>query len=318
MDQTKKMSLNADPASLKQTFVDLVVKESKKKLNILVTGKTGVGKSRLVNGLVGRPVAKEGRMRDPCTVAETPYTVIIEDITVIVWDSRGLQDGTNNDKLYLANLKDINSKHGFDIVIYCLRMDDTKFYPADKNAIRMLTGGLGKDLWKKAVMALTFANKIEDPDGGDEPAFFMNEMSEWKRQIDGLLTELKIDCQVRSNLPVVPAGNYKKLHLPTCNNWLSELWTSCYCVMDDKPGLALYLLNMHRLRFPGSTATEAAIPSQSEDEAALSESDIPKVIPLNEEQENRFWKRMRQVIAGTTGLAVLAGLGITVLRCLVR
>jgi len=309
MNQFKKLS-NADLASLKQKFVEWIANKPQKNLNILVTGKTGVGKSRLVNALVGRRVAKEGRLRDPCTDAETPYRVYIAGIEVIIWDSRGLQDGTDNDELYLANLKEINSKHGFDIVIYCIRMDDTKFYSADKEAIRKLTRGFGNDLWKKAVIALTFANKVEDPDEDDEFAYFMGEMSEWERQIDGLLTELQIDSQVRNALNVVPAGNYKKLRLPTCDNWLADLWTSCYCAMSDSAGIALYLINKHRLRCQGSAALAAAISSQSEDEepnksdtsqsadAGVDPGNIPREIPLNEEQENNFWAKLWRAFVG--------------------
>ena len=41
--------------------------EQSKSLHILITGKTGVGKSALVNGIVGKYVAKEGETLDPET-----------------------------------------------------------------------------------------------------------------------------------------------------------------------------------------------------------------------------------------------------------
>ena len=164
MKWTNKVS-NAELASLKQNFLEWFSKNSQKQLNILITGKTGVGKSRLVNGLVGALVAKEGRERKDCTGDVTPYRVIIKGIEVRVWDSPGLQDRSCNELMYLAKLTD-KLKGGFDVMIYCIKMDDKRFYSEDETVMRALTKGFGDDVWKKAVIALTFANKIEDPDGG--------------------------------------------------------------------------------------------------------------------------------------------------------
>ena len=209
---------NTNTTSLKEKFEEWIDSQ-KKPLNILVTGKTGVGKSRLVNALVGRPVAAEGRTKDPCTGGVNPYSVVIEGIEVFVWDSRGLQGGTNNEERYLQDLQRKNDEHGFDVFIHCLKMDDSRFYSEDKNAIRKLTDRFGPlNLWKNAVITLTFANRIADPDDGDELEYFSRELSEWKKAIYDILTELRVDPQTRSALSIVPAGNYKKLQLPTCEN----------------------------------------------------------------------------------------------------
>ena len=288
--------LNAESSSLEQAFDEYIESTKQRQLNILVTGKTGVGKSRLVNALVGRRVAEEGRTKDPCTVGVTPYSVVIEGIEVFVWDSRGLQDGTNNEELHLKDLQRRNDQHGFDVFIYCLKMDDSRFYSEDKNAIRKLTARFGpQNLWKNAVVALTFANRIEDPDDGDELEYFKGAISEWQKAINDILMELHVDHHVRSALSIVPAGNYRKLRLPTCENWLSELWVCCYCAMSDSGGIALYLINKHRL-------TSAALPDANKRatesdttqgaDAAYDPGDIPREIVLNEDQEDRVVRRM--------------------------
>ncbi len=51
-------------------------------------------------------------------------------------------------------------KGGMDVMIYCLKMDDTRFHEDDKRAIQTLTRAFGKKLWNNAVIALTFANKV--------------------------------------------------------------------------------------------------------------------------------------------------------------
>ena len=133
---------NTNSTSLKEKF-EKWIESQKKQLNIFVTGKTGVGKSCLVNALVGRPVAAEGRPKDPCTGGVNRYSVVIEGIEVFVWDSRGLQDDKYNEELYLQDLQRKNDEHGFDVFIYCLKMDDSRFYSEDKNAIRKLTDRFG-------------------------------------------------------------------------------------------------------------------------------------------------------------------------------
>ena len=114
---------------------------------------------------------------------------------------------------------------------------------------------------------------------------------------DGILrNELDIDSEVLKALPIVPAGNSagkpkKPRPLPTGDNWLSELWLSCYCVMSDAAGMALLKITKHRLV---STANAKALPGD---------------IPLSEKQQNTFSKRMWESIKRIAPKA-LAGSGV--------
>lgn len=304
----------------KQFLLELIAKNPQKKLSFLVTGKTGVGKSRLVNALVGRNVAVEGRQRDSCTNTTTSHKVVIEGIDVLVWDSPGLQDGDAN---YLENLKSVNSKHGLDVVIYCLKMNDKKFYVEDKMAIRKLTEGFGKEVWKKTVIALTFANTIQDPDEEDHEIYFLEEFTEWERQLRGapngiLRNELDIDSEVLTALPIVAVGNStgnpkKPRPLPNGDNWLSELWLSCYSVMSDAAGIALFKISKHRLVYPATSKALAA--------TKINPTDIPGDIPLTEKQQNTLWTRMWESIkrvapTALAGSGVMAVAGFVILKIL--
>ena len=288
-----------------QLLLEWIENNPQKKLSFLVTGKTGVGKSRLVNALVGKDVAVEGRQRDSCTNTTNQHKVTIEGIDVLVWDSPGLLD--HNDTNYLENLKSVYSTHGLDVVIYCVKMNDTKFFPEDKMAIRKLTEGFGKEVWKKTVIALTFANTIQDPDEEDHEIYFLEDFTEWERQLRGvpngiLRNELDIDSEVLAALPIIAVGNSagkpkKPRPLPNGDNWLSELWLSCYSVMSDSAGIALFKISKHRLVF---TANAEA--------AKINPTDIPGDISLTEKQQNTFSNRMWESVK-RIGPKALAGSG---------
>ena len=311
----KKLS-NNDPESLEAAFVRWVSEKRQNRLTILITGKTGVGKSRLVNALVGERVAKEGRSKSACTDTVTSYRAKINGVDVVVWDSPGLQDGTCNERLYLQDMESKLSQ-GFDVMIYCISMTDTRFYEADKSAIRTLTKEFGSKLWKNGVVALTFANlKTKDPDEEDDLAYYLGERYFWEKAIDEFLANLNVDLLVRQQIPIVPTGNYKQLRLHECENWLSDLWIKCFNVMSISSGLAFFKINESRLKYPDSSpataSTAAAARSSEDDENQMlmpedenqsaynpDHEDIPREIPLNQKQEDgllsRLWKAFSDV-----------------------
>ncbi len=285
-------------------------------VSFLLTGKTGVGKSRLVNALVGEPVAVEGKTKDRCTSMVTRYSINIQGIEVRIWDSPGLQDGTCNEESYLADMEEKLRKGGMDVMIYCLKMDDTRFHEDDKRAIRTLTRAFGKKLWNNAVIALTFANKVKDPDARDKEdkrAYFMRDLAYWREAIELFFTrDLKIDYELFQAIPIVPTGNYRKLHLPNCDNWLSELWIQCYCVMKDSAALNLYRINKERVKFPGSDQMADACGSPENEtrqtvSTATGTSYIPREIPLNEKQQDSFWKKTWNAFKTVAKFVLCAG-----------
>jgi predicted GTPase len=77
---------------------DMWQKLSAKPLIILITGKTGTGKSALINGLIGKNLSKEGETLKPETTEVASFQRIVNGVPMKVFDSPGLQDGTNINK----------------------------------------------------------------------------------------------------------------------------------------------------------------------------------------------------------------------------
>lgn len=212
--------------------------DSKKIMEVLITGTSGVGKSTLVDSLVGTSVTKPlqpvGSMemissyRAKVKVSEKENG---EGMEIVVWDSPGLEDGSGKESAYLNELKKRCSNT--DVVIYCIDLSATRSYglsaaevaPKDLSAITKLTATFGSSLWMRSIFVMTRANVLEsalsvkpDPDKR-----FSERLQEWKERIHFTLLATGVHKEVAYNIPVVPVGHPKKPQQPGRENWLGRL-----------------------------------------------------------------------------------------------
>lgn len=111
------------------------------RFNLAIFGKTGVGKSTLVNAIFGSEIAATG-IGEPVTRAEHLY--LHQSGTLGVLDTRGLEVGRDND-LLIAELKDY--LHGMrrkpladqlHVAWYCVRAGDRRFEATEAEFVRAL------------------------------------------------------------------------------------------------------------------------------------------------------------------------------------
>ncbi|WP_242261885.1 GTPase family protein [Bacillus cereus group sp. BfR-BA-01453] len=88
-----------DEATKKRLFNKLLNLKNKK-INILITGATGSGKSSTINAIFDTEIAKVGRGVDPETMTIEKY----ELQSLILWDSPGLGDGIKADIQHSKNI----------------------------------------------------------------------------------------------------------------------------------------------------------------------------------------------------------------------
>lgn len=227
--------------------------------SILITGKTGAGKSSLINGMVGKDIAKEGTSLDRETTSVQQFRVACEGgVTITVWDSPGLQDGLDKEDDYI---KDMQSKGlaSADLVFYCTKMNENRLTKGDMEAVHKLTEGLGKSFWSNTVFVLTFANDTRPPPSHTYNSLsekekakknlehFNKRMKEWKEKLQEVVVSAGIKPDVAEKIPVVAAGYEADQSLPGCDNWLSNLWVTSIERMKENSQPALVRANLRRL-----------------------------------------------------------------------
>ncbi|EJC50650.1 GTPase [Helicobacter pylori] len=100
------------------------IKKEKPKMNILLMGATGVGKSSLINALFGKEIAKTG-VGKPITQHLKKY--VDEEKGLILWDTKGIEDkGYENTlesikKEMEGSFKTLDEKEAIDVAYLCVK-----------------------------------------------------------------------------------------------------------------------------------------------------------------------------------------------------
>ncbi len=114
--------LNTD--KLREHFKNLKgIKESK--MNILLMGYTGSGKSSLINALFGKEIAKAGVGKKPITQHLEKY--IDEQKGLILWDTKGIEATDYHDTMQSIkkemedSFKTLDEKETIDVAYLCVK-----------------------------------------------------------------------------------------------------------------------------------------------------------------------------------------------------
>ncbi|KIJ18188.1 hypothetical protein PAXINDRAFT_54307, partial [Paxillus involutus ATCC 200175] len=103
--------------------------------NVVLFGESGVGKSSIINMIMGREVAKYHNHAHGCTLEATSYTITLDSrIYVQLWDTVGLDEGSagtttaadSKQKLKQLLQKELAVPGGIDLLVYCIRADRIK------------------------------------------------------------------------------------------------------------------------------------------------------------------------------------------------
>ena len=185
-----------------------------KPLRVLVCGLGGVGKSTLINRLLqlkhDEKWAEEGRRGGPITSIVRKHERTTErEIKVCLFDTPGFDDvDTSNEEI--VAMMEVETEKELDVVFYCISLDGSaRVQRGDVRAIKIVTQAFSKEIWKKTVVVLTFANALEDKvkNGRDYEETTTN-VREKLRQV---LRDVHVDKKTVAQLPIVSAGHVEPI-----------------------------------------------------------------------------------------------------------
>lgn len=223
------------PAATQEKLVDLLSKLKNQNVNtltILVMGKGGVGKSSTINSIIGERVVTVSAFQ-----SETPRPVIVSrsrsGFTLNIIDTPGLVEGGYVSDQVLETIKSFLGRFllnkTIDVLLYVDRLDAYRVDNLDKQIVKAIADGFGKDIWQKSMVVLTHA-QLSPPDLLSYEEFFSRRSESLLKCIQQGAGISKTDAQNCAILVALVENSgrcnkneYDEKILPTGSPWIPNL-----------------------------------------------------------------------------------------------
>ena len=207
--------------------------------NIFVVGKTGVGKSSLVNSILEKKVARVQEGPHPCK-----HDLIEEHkgeflgVPTVIYDTRGLGDRSLDTECYVAAFRDkLRSCRDQFLIFICQRYTE-RFDKSVEQFVKLLSKHFKNDynIWTNSILVLTQANRVSDEEDeeNEETKKAKREkfMADWGLEFQDCFQKYGIPEKIIQGMPVCIAGNRTE-HLLT-KDWKKILLDTCLSTNQDK------------------------------------------------------------------------------------
>ena len=227
-------------------------KHESESINILVTGKTGAGKSPITNAILGEILAQEGKDLGGVGREVTCHEKTVSHIKFKMLDSPGLHDTPEEDREITKRIAQTLRQHctHLHLLLYCIRIDRNRIERSELPAIKHVSQLFSPKIWDCAIFALTFANRALPPpekETDEEVAsWFKQHIKEFQDVIVRALVESGVSEYKAKQVPVIPTGYHKPLKwMPNPRklfdrpDWFNPFWHSCTKQMEENTIMAL-------------------------------------------------------------------------------
>lgn len=275
-DEIQGMNISEED---KKKIQENLLKLKGEKINLMVTGATGCGKSSTINALFGEEVAKVGISVGPETMRITKY----ELDNLIIWDTPGLGDGLEKDRIHAKNIteklleKDSNGNLLIDLVLVILDGGSRDLGTSYELINHVIIPNLGKDKENRILVAINQADMAmkgrywDEEKNEPEPKLveFLDEKVESIHQ--RILETTNVDI-----MPIYYSAGYKEEGMPQVHPYnLSKL---------------LYFL----VKFTPSKKRMAFIPNINPDETVWEHADKKENYTV--ETEKTLWETAKEYV----------------------
>lgn len=225
--------------------------ERDKDFKILIIGKTGSGKSTLINNLIGTEVAPVGDDVISQTSKVEQYTAVRYGVRLAIWDTPGLEDsrGGESDERTLEEIRSHLRYSTISLVIFCFNLTTNRIAE-----IRETFHKYQGIPWEKVVVAFTFADYLA---GSSKP--FRHHLGKWEKAIreEILVKELRVPEKTANKIKFCPTTEIPYKKLPDGEEWFVHLWFSVLEILEPR-----YLLSFLCLRNKYLTTPEKVDPER--------------------------------------------------------
>lgn len=244
---------------------------------MLIVGRVGYGKSALINTLFEDCVAEENDCASSVTQTVTCHKCVRYDVNVTIADTPGFFDNEKGKGTPEIFAEIGRAMREVDLILFCIKMTE-RFSSNEEDLIEIVTRAYGTNVWKNAIFALTFANKVEVPRRSsiDLETHFSNKLEDIKRlTFEAVEKFAHLSKDVALKIPVLPVGSDDRI-LPNTHDWFTPFWYTCFKQINNRAKPAFLKIGVHQMLSRLSEADanlDAIIPDLSEIELIMSESD---------------------------------------------